>query len=332
MTPSPKSSIATPLKAEVFRKLDLKSLTKGKIHNFYIHLTDNGLGLPVFLPVIVARGNSDGPTLGFTAGVHGNELNGIKVIHKLIGELKLEINELKGTVIAVPMVNPIGALANQRTFNNGEDLNRIMPGKARGNSSSQFVHRFIKEIVKKMDYLVDLHTASFGRVNSLYVRVDLEDQKAAKMAQLQHPQIIVHNKSRDGSLRGAAEKLGIPSITVEVGDPQRFQNKVIRESLVGIHNIISYLDMLPWEESHIEKQPVICSQSYWTYTDKGGLLEIFPQVTDIVEKGQVVARLADLFGNLICEYKAPQSGVVIGKSVNPISQTGARILHLGILK
>jgi predicted deacylase len=332
MTPSPKSSTVTPLKANVFQKLNLRSLAKGKIHHFYIHLTDNGLGLPVFLPVIVARGNSDGPTLGFTAGVHGNELNGIKVIHKLIQELEEEILELHGTIIAVPMVNPIGALSNQRTFNNGEDLNRIMPGKARGNSSAQFVHRFIKEVIKKMDYLVDLHTASFGRVNSLYVRVDLEDQKASKMAQLQHPQIIVHNKSRDGSLRGAAEKLGIPSITVEVGDPQRFQNKLIRESLVGIHNIIGYLKMLPWVESHIEKEPVICSQSYWTYTDRGGLLEIFPHVTDFVKKGQVIAKLVDLFGNLICEYKAPQNGVVVGKSVNPISQTGARILHLGIPK
>ncbi len=314
----------------ILKKFNLEQAPLGKVSKFLFHIVDNGLGFPVYLPVIVARGQNPGKVLGFTAAVHGNELNGIKVIHRLVKELEDEIDQLQGTIVAVPVVNAFGALTSERVFNNGTDLNRIMPGKPKGNSSDQYANRFIRQIVTKLDYLVDLHTASFGRINSLYVRVDLDDPDAKKMAMLQHPQIIVHNKGKDGSLRGAAGKLGIPSITVEVGDPQRFQKKLIRESVVGINNILSFLKMLPMEERHPEKAPVICDKSFWVYTDHGGLLETHPGLTDEVEKGEKIATLYDLFGTRIKHYYAPNSGVVIGKSVNPISQTGARIIHLGI--
>ncbi len=315
---------------QIIKRLDLSKIPAGSVEKFYFHITENGLGLPVYIPIIVAKGKMEGPTLGFSAAVHGNELNGIKVIHKLMAEIVEEVETLKGIIIAIPVVNTIGALNTERVFNNGEDLNRIMPGKPKGNSSAQFAHRFVKSVISQLDYLVDLHTASFGRVNSLYVRVDLENPQAAQFARLQHPQIIVHNKGRDGSLRGAAAKLGIPAITVEVGDPQRFQNKLIRESLVGIHNILSYLKMLPLEEKHSEAPAIVCEKSYWLYTDRGGILEVFPHVTDRVKKGQTVAKLSDIFGHTIKQYKSPADGVVVGKSVNPISQTGARIIHLGV--
>ena len=317
-------------KVKVIKKLDISKIQPGTMEKFYYHISDNGLGLPVYIPVIVAKGRKPGKTLGFTAAVHGNELNGIKVIHKLMNEMHDDIEKLSGTIIAVPVVNTSGALNTERFFNNGEDLNRIMPGKAKGNSSAQFAHRFIKTIISKMDYLVDLHTASFGRVNSLYVRADMENEQAAVIAKLQHPQIIVHNKGRDGSLRSAATKMGIPSITLEVGDPQRFQSKLIRESLIGIHNILSYLKMLPGEEQHSDIPAVICDKSYWIYTDRGGILEIYPPLTARVKKGDIIARLFNIFGDPVQTYSSPVDGVVVGKSVNPISQTGARIIHIGI--
>lgn len=321
--------LSTNPKIEIVKNLNIDKINRGEFKRFYFHITDNGIGLPVLLPVIVAKGKKSGPTLGFTAAVHGNELNGIKVIHKLMAEMAQEIENLAGTIIAIPLVNTLGALTSQRVFNNGEDLNRIMPGKQKGNSSAQFAYRFMRQIVSQMEYLVDLHTASFGRVNSLYVRADMEDPQSAVLARLQHPQIIVHNKGRDGSLRGAAAKLGIPAITVEVGDPQRFQSKMIKESLVGIHNILGFLKMLPLEEKHSAIPAIICQKSFWIHTDHGGLLEVYPHVTDRVKKGQVIAKLVDLFGDKIREYHAPNDGVVVGKSVNPISQTGARIIHLG---
>ena len=324
------SFLSTDPKIEIVKKISIDHVPAGTIRNFYFHIIDNGLGLPVYQPVIIARGVQPGPTLGFTAAVHGNELNGIKVIHKLMNEMKTEVSNLAGSIIAVPVVNTVGALNTERFFNNGEDLNRIMPGKPKGNSSAQFAHRFIKGIIRQLDYLVDLHTASFGRVNSLYVRVDMDDEKAAKFAELQHPQIIVDNKGRDGSLRGAAARFGIPAITVEVGDPQRFQSKMIKESLVGIHNILGYLKMLPVEEQHTSQPAIVCKKSFWLYTNQGGLLEVYPQVTDRIKKGDLIGKLTNIFGETLKEYQAPQDGIIVGKSVNPISQTGARIIHLGV--
>lgn len=330
MKHSPVSCMNTKAPIPVVKALPLKTIAAGKIHKFHYHITDNGLGFPVLLPVIVAKGKKPGPVLGFTAAVHGNELNGIKVIHRLMAELQDEINHLHGTIIGVPVVNAYGAVNSSRLFNNGEDLNRIMPGKKNGNSSAQYVHRFLKDIIKPLDFLVDLHTASFGRVNSLYVRADMEDPVASKMAHLQHPQIIVHNKGRDGSLRGAAERLGIPAITVEVGDPQKFQRRLIRESLIGIHNILSHFGMLPGEVVMSGHDPIVCNKSYWIFTSRGGILDIFSELSHEVKKGDRIARLTNLFGEPIEEYFAPANGVVVGKSTNPISQTGARIIHLGI--
>lgn len=311
-------------------KIDFEAVEKNSIQKYYLQITENGLGYPVHLPVFVARGAKRGPKIGFTAAIHGNELNGVKVIHNLIREIENELDVLSGTLILVPTVNIPGVLTNRREFNNGTDLNRTMPGKPNGNSSDQYASRFIKRVVSQLDYLIDLHTASFGRANSFYVRADLDDKTSAKMAQLQHPQIIVHNKGNDRSLRGAATKMQIPAITVEVGDPQRFQKKLIKYSLVGVHNILSHFKMLPIEEKHNQIDPIICQKSYWIYTNRGGFLEVFPHVTERVQKGQIIAQISDVFGTIKEEYRAPEDGVIIGKSVNPVSQTGARIVHLGI--
>lgn len=296
----------------------------------YLEIMTDGLGQSMNIPVMIARGAKPGPVLGFTAAVHGNELNGIRVIHQLFRELQSDLEHLRGTVLGIPVVNGMGLLLNRREFSDGADLNRTMPGKEKGKTSQQFVFRFLRKVVRKMDYLIDLHTASFGRVNSLYVRANMENPIVSRLAHLQHPQIIVHNPGRDGSLRGAAEKFGIPAITVEVGNPQRFQQSLIRYSLVGIHNILSDLKMLPIKLENTDQIPIVCRKSYWIHTDRGGLLEVKPETTAMVKKGEEVAILYDVFGRITKRYRAPEHGVVVGKSVNPVSPTGARILHLGI--
>lgn len=320
------------MKAEIIKKLNLAEVPIGKISKYKLEIFMDATASPVYIPVIIARGKKTGPTVGFTAAVHGNELNGVRVIHKLFNDLESDIDDLCGTIVAVPIVNIPGYLNNQREFNDGVDLNRVMPGKIKGNSSERYAYWFFKKVITQLDYLLDLHTASFGRVNSLYVRADMDDAKTKKMALLQHPQIIVHNVGKDKSLRGAAAKKGIPAITVEVGDPQRFQRNLIKYSLVGIHNILSELKMLPLEEQEsTEVETIICKKSYWIYTDQGGILEVYPPVASHIKKGQIIARITDPFGRLIKEYIAPEDGVVVGKGTNPSAQTGSRILHLGVL-
>jgi len=314
----------------MIEEFNLADTPKGTIAHYWLKIISDGFGNPICIPVMVARGNNPGPIVGITAAVHGNELNGISVIQRLFGEI--EVDELNGTIVGVPVVNYPAFIRKKRRFNDNVDLNHIMPGKVDGNASQVYAYRFLDRIAKHFDYLLDLHTASTGRINSYYVRADMDLPIVKKMAMLQYADIIVHNPPSDGTLRGASDALEIPAITIEVGNPSVYQKRLIRSGMEGVHNVLCHLKMVDDEIIESDKQTVICSRSMWIYTDKGGLLTVHADLRQIVSKGEVVATLRDIFGAKIAEYKAPYDGIVIGKSVAPVNQTGGRILHLGIIK
>lgn len=314
----------------VIQRLELDRIALGSKKRFWLHLVSDGIGTPILLPILVAKGKQPGPVLGITAAVHGNELNGIPVIQRTFKELDVE--KLSGTVVGVPVVNVPSFLQKKRRFIDGRDLNHIMPGIKNGNVSQVYAYRIFRRIVRHFDYLLDLHTASTGRVNSYYIRADLSDATTRRLALLQNAQIVVDNPPADGTLRGAAEEAGIPAITLEVGDPNTFQKGMIRSGLTGIFNVLCEYNMLEDAVEEPETPSVICHSSYWIYTDVGGLLRVFPKITERVKKGDPIADIHNVFGDLTKTYTAPEDGIVIGKSVSPVAQTGARILHLGLPK
>lgn len=315
--------------AYVVDELDLEQWPQGTCTKLMVDLIHDGLGRSLRLPVIVGRGKHPGPIVGLTAALHGNELNGIPVIHRLFETLDLQA--LRGTVVGVMVVNVPAYLNHERTFDDRSDMNHVMPGKPNGNIAEIYAYRFIDRIVRRFEYLIDLHTASFGNINSLYVRADMTQEITAKMAYLQRPQIILHNPPSDRTLRGAAMELGIPSITVEIGDPQVFQPRHIKASLSGVRRVMAEIGMLPRRPLSPGPPPVLCTMSNWIYADRGGLLEVFPKPTDIIQVNTVMAQQHSIFGEMICQYRAPFDGIVIGRSVNPVAQTGARILNLGAI-
>jgi predicted deacylase len=319
-----------PKDIPVVKEFVLNDTPPQSIRHYWLQIISNPLGSPICVPLMVARGKEDFPVLGVTAAVHGNELNGIPVIQRLFGEI--DVQELKGTLVGIPVANIPSFIRKKRRFNDGVDLNHIMPGKPNGNVSQVYAHRFFNRVVKQFDYLLDLHTASTGRVNSYYIRADMKDPVTRRLAKLQNAQIIVHNTPSDGTLRGAAEALDIPAITLEVGNPNTYQKKLIRSGIEGIHNVMSYLEMTDDEIEKPEKEAVLCKRSYWIFTDLGGLLTVHCQLTQEVKQGELIASIRDVFGNLQKEYFAPEDGIVIGKSVSPVNQSGGRILHLGIRK
>jgi predicted deacylase len=316
------------MKRLVVEALDLAHIGPGR-HEMWLHLVDDALGQPLRLPLLVVRGHRPGPIIGLTAAVHGDEVNGIAVIHELMA--KLEPKQLRGVVAALPVVNLPAFHRHARLTPYGQDLNHHFPGNPAGNDAQVYAHRLLERFVRHTDALIDLHTASRGRANCLYVRADMTQPDAARMAYLQRPQIILNNPASDGTLRGAASDLGVPSITVEVGNPSRFQREYIRRSVTGIRAVLAERRMLPRRARRFTDQPAICSESRWLYTDRGGLLTVFPEVTAEVAEGEVIAELVDPFGTRLRTYTAPYSGVVIGRAVDPVAHTGARILHLGRL-
>lgn len=286
------------------------------------------MGRPLAVPVLIARGREPGPTVGLLAAVHGNELNGAPVIHQLFRAL--DRRTLRGAVVGVPIVNVMAFVNRSRTLREGQDLNRMMPGRERGAVAEQFAFHLRTRIVESLDYLIDLHTAGAGRVNSLYVRAALQHPIARQMALWSGAEIVVHAPRHEGTVRGAAMAAGIPSITVEVGDPQRFQPRLIQSTTAGIANIMSGLGMLP-REALSPKPPAICVGSRWLFAEHGGLLEVFPPLAARVASKAVVARVSNVFGDVVAEYASPKAGIVVGKTIDPACESGTRIVHLGIL-
>lgn len=316
------------LDAIISEKFNIKDTPPESIRHYWIDLITDGLGTAIRVPVMVARGKDDFPILGVTAAVHGNELNGIPVIQRLFNEINPA--ELKGIIVAIPVVNIPSYIRHKRRFNDGVDLNHIMPGKENGNVSQVYAYRFFEKFIRHMDYLLDLHTASAGRVNTYYVRADMKHPITRKLALLQNAQIIVHNPPSDGTLRGAADAIDIPAITLEVGNPNTFQKKMIKSGVIGVHNVLSYLEMIDEPVETPQYPTVICQRSYWIYTDVGGLLALHVDLMEEVEEGTLLASIRDVFGNIVKQYYAPEAGIVVGKSVSPVNQAGGRILHLGI--
>jgi predicted deacylase len=309
-------------------ELKISSLKRGQVHRVHILLSDNSLGHPWRVPLIVVRGREKGPVLGVTAAVHGNELNGISTIFKLVDEIDPE--KLSGTLVLVPISNVPGYLMNQREFADQVDLNRIMPGKPEGAASSIYSHYFLKKIISKFDYLLDLHTASHGRVNSLYIRADIDAEETRTLAYLQNPQIIVNKYDENGTLRSWANESNIPAITIEIGNPNAFQHDLIDGTLEGILNTMRHYSMLEGDVKDMIHNAIICEKSYWIYSKRGGIIDVLPQLADKVRKGQVIAKVYDVFGQVREEILADRSGIVIGKNVNPKADAGTRVLHLGV--
>ncbi|KAI7869567.1 hypothetical protein BDF14DRAFT_1722450 [Spinellus fusiger] len=282
----------------------------------WIKIMTQGMNEWIKLPVIICRGSADGQTVTSS----------------------IDVQLLRGTLVAIPCVNVMGYLKFQREFADGRDLNRLFPGKEDGYASQVYCFHLMNKIISQFNYHIDLHTASFGRINSFYVRADMNDPGSALLAQLQKPQIILHNSGQDGTLRSAAAARGITSITVEIGNPQLFQEQYIEWSYMGVMRVLNQLNMFPLESIPFKENfpspslTILCSKGFWIYTKTGGVLEVYPDVNSIVRKGDIIARLKSMFGNVIAEYTAPCTGIVIGRSSNPVAMAGDRIIHLGIIK
>ncbi|KAF9139300.1 hypothetical protein BGX30_008153 [Mortierella sp. GBA39] len=328
---SPLPLSVDPKDYPVWDDLDLDILPSGRISRLWVVLAEDAMSTPIRVPVIVAKGVRPGPVVGLTAALHGNELNGIPLTHRLVLQ-EIQCQALHGIVVAVPVANVPGYLAQQRGFTDGTDLNRLMPGKKNGTTSQVYSYNLMTRLVKHFTHLIDLHTASKGRVNSLYVRANMQNPTTRHMARLQNPQIIVHNTSPDGSLRGAAmQQYNIPAITVEIGDPARFQKRFVKSAILGVTNILSHLKMVEDEHEVQDYDPVVCAKSYWIFTKGGGILNVLPDVNTWVRKGELIATLHNIFGQEEHRYFAPEDGIVVGKSVDPVCQSGCRILHLGVV-
>ncbi|HMP30555.1 MAG TPA: succinylglutamate desuccinylase/aspartoacylase family protein, partial [Saprospiraceae bacterium] len=215
-----------------YNTIQLENFQLNEKYNFWLLISENSLHQSIDIPVILLKGKHDGPVIGITAAIHGDEINGTAITHSLLDQI--DVSKLSGTIIAFPVLNPQGFLLNQRDDIYNTDLNRIFPGKANGTESEQFVWALKEKILPKLNFLIDIHTASFGRVNTMYVRSNLQNDTLAHMAKLFQPDIILDSReasagiitSASKTLRQEATDRGIHCITLEAGDPLIIQKNM----------------------------------------------------------------------------------------------------------
>ncbi|MCM2279425.1 MAG: succinylglutamate desuccinylase/aspartoacylase family protein [Oligoflexia bacterium] len=302
----------------------------GETREIYLKVSESYLSGSVQIPVTVIRGREPGPTAFVTAAIHGDELNGADIVRRLIFDIDHE--KLSGTLIAVPVVNIPGFLSQSRYLPYNRDLNRFFPGKKKGNNAERIAFRIFREIVRKCDFGIDLHTAAGGRMNLPHVRGDMTHPRVRKLARAFGATVLVHQPGVRGSLRREATDAGVPTILFEAGETGRFSNKVSLSGLRGVLNVLS--DMKMWTEHDPKRPPfqVIVKASEWIRAEKGGILDLEATPGELLYEGDLVGSILNPFGRTVTQVRSPVTGIVIGVTTAPLAIPGTGVVHVARLK
>ena len=286
----------------------------------------------ICMPVHVMRGKRDGPTLFVCAAVHGDELNGIEIVRRLIRQKSLKI--LAGTLILVPMVNVYGVLNQSRYMPDRRDLNRCFPGSPKGSLAGIVAHTFLSEIVKHCDYGIDLHTGAIHRSNLPQIRANLKDEETLELAKAFGVPVLLNADLRDGSLRQAAVESDTKILLYEAGQALRFDELSIRAGVRGIHNVMTHLGMIRRKARKNSEKPTpdlklfIANTSSWTRASCSGIVTNLKNLGDEVQKGDELAYIGNSFGEIFDSVYANSSGIIIGKQNIPLVQEGDAMFHI----
>jgi len=281
----------------------------------------------VEMTVHVINGSLPGPTLFVCAAIHGDELNGVEIIRRLL-KLK-QVNRLRGTLIAIPIVNVHGFITQSRYLPDGRDLNRSFPGSTRGSLASRIANTFLETIVNRCSHGIDIHTGARHRSNLPQIRADLSCGETRKLAEVFGVPAIIDAKIRDGSLRAAAGDAGIPVLLYEAGEALRFDEVAIRAGVRGILNVMRELGMLKkMLPKTLPKKPVISTSTSWVRAPYSGILRALVPLGAKAEVGSLLGVIADPLGNSEYQVQAETEGIVIGRTQTPLVHEGEALFHL----
>lgn len=286
---------------------------------------------PVTMSAHVVHGRLPGPTIFVSAAVHGDEVIGVEIVRRLLNSKKL--SGLRGTLLAIPIVNSFGFMNHSRYLPDRRDLNRSFPGSAQGSLAARLAHIFLEEIVKKSDYGIDLHSAAVNRSNLPQARVSHKSDKARELAQAFGAPITLLSPLRDGSLRQVADALETPMVLYEAGEGLRFDEHAAKMGVTGILRVMSHLGMLSAKAVKLPKvKPLLSFSSYWERAPAGGVMRTFKGNGEIVQEGTVLSIISDPFGEKEVEVKTTYSGLIIGRTNLPVVNEGDGLFHIAKIK
>lgn len=277
------------------------------------------------LPVKVINGRSAGPNIWLSAAIHGDELNGIQIIRRVIKDL--DAKNLRGAVIAVPIVNPLGFIIQSRNLPDRRDLNRSFPGSARGSTASRLAHLFMEQVVNQCTVGIDLHTATNHRINHPQIRADLDDRATLELARAFGAPFSIHARLRDGSLRQAATEREKRVLLYEAGQAHRFDDNAIETGVIGVMRVLRALGLIDARLPRNRPTRLI-RRTRWVRARRGGIVDIQVGLGDRVVRGQPVASISDAFGMRPTQVKAHETGWVIARSLRPLVNSGDSLIHI----
>lgn len=280
----------------------------------------------VKVPVRVIRGKKDGPTLFVCAALHGDEINGVEIIRRLLGHKSLK--RIKGTLIAIPIVNVFGFNAKSRYLPDRRDLNRCFPGSKTGSLGGLLAHLFVEEIVKKADFGIDLHTGAIHRTNLPQIRAVLKHEKIQELASAFGAPVVLDSTLRPGTLREAALEHDVPLLVYEAGEALYFDETCIRTGVRGILSVMRKIGMLP-QLSKAKPKPVFeAHSSHWIRAPHSGIIQVKKSLGKGVLKNEVLGIISDPLGKHQSVIKARHSGVLIGLNRLPLLNKGDAVFHI----
>jgi predicted deacylase len=299
----------------------------GKVRRIEMPASRLPSGAEVSVPLVVVHGRAEGPTLWISAAIHGDELNGVEVIRRILA--RVDPKEVGGTLLAVPILNVYGFAEGSRYLPDRRDLNRSFPGSARGSLASRLAHLFVEQVMERSEVGIDLHTGAAHRTNVPQVRVEVGDERAMALARVFGAPVLVPSALRDGSLRAEAAKRGKPCLLFEGGEASRFDRGAIEVAEAGVLRVMAELGMIdPAEAPASTVEPFLAKASRWVRAGRAGLFHLDVSAGDAVEKDAPIGRIEDVFGGRPLIVRSPCRGLVVGSATNPVVYRGDGIVHV----
>ena len=288
-------------------------------------ITISGLALPT--PVLAINGANPGPAMCLTSAIHGDELNGIEVVRRVMYDI--DPSKLSGTLIGVPIVNLQGFQRTSRYLSDRRDLNRFFPGEPDGSLASRIAYSLFTKVISHCNYLIDLHTGSFRRNNLPQIRANMSDSKVAEFVGAFDKIAVVHHAGSPGMLRTVANQSGIVAVTMELGESLRIQENQIDAGTHSVNSMLDKLEMYPRTFIWGEPKPAYY-ESLWLRVESGGILFSEMGLGDRVSQGDVLGVVTDPITNQSTELVSPVKGNIIGMAVNQVVIPGFAAYHIGI--
>ena len=314
-------------------KITNKSITIGDTQinpgdrvNVSLPVADLYTSTSLSMPVKVICGRQAGPVLFVSAAIHGDELNGVEIIRRLLKRKVLR--SVRGTLLAVPIVNVHGFLDQSRYLPDRRDLNRSFPGSSKGSIAARLANLFTKQILSNADYGIDLHTGAINRSNLPQIRANLDDVQTLDIAKAFGAPVIINSNIRDGSLRECASDQGLPMLIYEAGEALRFDETSIRAGIRGVLNVMRHIGMLPASETQKRMTPIVAQSTQWVRAGTSGIVSGKAKLGSTVKKGQRLAIISDPLGEDEENVVAPFDGIVIGCSNLPLAHEGDALFNL----